>query len=246
MKHVLLAEQGIYRLAFFLAMEEWVARNLDAGEYVFMWDVPPTVIIGHNQDIQSEVNLDYCRRHNIDVVRRKSGGGAVYADRDNIMMSYICDHTDVKTVFERFTSMVASQLQKMGFDAVPSGRNDITIGSRKISGNAYYLMKDRSIVHGTMLYDTNMENMLNAITPSMAKLSSKGVVSVEGRIVCAKWLRPEMELKEFRQKLMSGLETSRYVLGKEEIEEIKRIEERYYDPLWIMEGKSLQSGINRK
>lgn len=237
MIQVVLPDIRVRSLTFFLAMEEWVARNLPAGKYFFTWVVNPTVIIGHNQDINAEVNLEYCRANGIDVVRRRSGGGCVYADRDNIMMSYVSPETDVVKNFAAYTSLVADQLQKIGIDATPSGRNDITVGDRKISGSAYYLMKDRSIVHSTMLYDTNIEHMLKAITPSRSKLESHQVKSVDARITMASRIVPEMSFEKFREALTSGLETTRYEVTPSDISEIQEIEKFYLRPRWLMEGK---------
>ena len=238
MTRIELPEQNPRRLAFFLAMEEWVARNLPPEEYFFTWSVMPTVIIGHNQDIYSEVNLEYCRENGIEVVRRRSGGGCVFADGDNIMMSYICPETNVEETFRHYTQMVANQLQKMGFLAEPSGRNDITIGGRKISGNAFYLLKDRSIIHGTMLYDTNIQHMLNAITPSRAKLESHQVKSVEARIIMASRIKPEMSFKQFHDDLTAGLETKKRTLTDAEIKSIEEIEQKYYSHDWLYLGKN--------
>lgn len=236
MIRVSLPEDKPKRLAFFLAMEEWVARTLPEGEYFFSWIVEPTVIIGRNQDINSEVNRQYCREKGIDVVRRRSGGGCVYADADNIMMSYICPDTDVESVFAHYTGLVAAQLRKIGIDAQPSGRNDITVGERKVSGNAYYLLPNRSIVHGTMLFDTNLEFMLNAITPSKAKLESHQVKSVESRITTISKIKPGLRLADFHKSLVAGLETQRYVLSTDEMTAIHTIEQEYYRPEWIETG----------
>ena len=233
MIRILLPQNKPRRLAFFLALEEWVAHNLSAGEYFFTWNVNPTVIIGRNQDIHAEVNLDYCNQHGIEVVRRRSGGGCVYADRDNIMMSYICPDTDVVSTFARYTGMVASQLQRMGIDAEPSGRNDITVGERKISGNAYYLLADRSIVHGTMLFDTNIAHMLSAITPSKAKLESHHVQSVEARITMVSRIKPELTFENFHNGLTAGLETDRIILTDRQVKQVEEIEQNYYKPEWL-------------
>lgn len=243
MIRVALPDNNVRRLPFFLAMEEWVAGNLPEGEYFFTWNVAPTVIVGHNQDLQAEVNLDYCREKGIDVVRRRSGGGAVYADRDNIMMSYISPQTDVESTFARYTGLVAAQLRKLGIDAEPSGRNDITVGGRKISGNAFYRLPGRSIVHGTMLFDTDMENMLNAITPSKAKLESHKVTSVESRITTVSRLMPGISLDDFHRQLTAGLETGRYEVTENDLAAIGLIEKAYYRPDWIMKGKINQSTI---
>lgn len=173
-------------LPFYLAMEEYVARHLDEDDCFFMWQVDPTVIFGRNQLIENEVNIPYCRQHGIATYRRKSGGGCVYADRSNVMFSYITKDENVNLTFSRYINLVIFILWKLGIEATASGRNDIMIGDRKVSGNAFYHIPGRSIVHGTMLYDTNMENMVGAITPSDEKLISKGVRSVRQRIALLK------------------------------------------------------------
>lgn len=215
-----------------------MASNLPADEYFFTWIVDRTVIIGHNQDIDSEVNREYCRQNGIDIVRRRSGGGCVYADSHNIMMSYVAPvRGTVHDMFKGYTALVAEQLRRMGFDAVPSGRNDVTIGERKISGNAFYLTSDRGIMHGTMLYDTDMTHMLNAITPSRAKLESHKVTSVESRITTAKTLRPDLSFSDFHSQLTNGLETGRITLSEEDVAQIEAIEKRYYEPDWLLNAK---------
>lgn len=145
-------------------MEEWAARSLPAAEYFFSWRVEPTVICGRNQEIDKEVDLDYCRREGIDVVRRRSGGGCVFADMDNFMFSYICPGDEITVTFARYTTMIADALCKLGLDARATGRNDIVIGERKVSGNAFYHLPGRCIAHGTMLYDFNPAMMSRAIT----------------------------------------------------------------------------------
>ncbi|MEE1207789.1 MAG: lipoate--protein ligase [Muribaculaceae bacterium] len=224
---------GRRRLPFYLALEEWVAMHLPADDYFFTWIVSPTVICGRNQDIEKEVNIPYCREHGIDIVRRRSGGGCVFADLNNIMVSFITPSTEVQTTFRRLTDRVAEQLRRMGLDAVSGGRNDITIGERKISGNAFYHLPGRSIVHGTMLFDTDTAHMLNAITPSRAKLESNRVQSVQSRIVTAHELRPEWTLDQFHAQLVSGLETGRYELTAAEVLEVEAIEQNYYRPEWL-------------
>ena len=187
MKYVVLTDQKERRLSFYLAMEEYVARHLgEDDDLFFMWQVRPTVIFGRNQSLESEVNVDYCRQHGIEMYRRKSGGGCVYADECNIMMSYISKDENVGLTFNRFVNMLLLVLRKMGIEATGTSHNDVMIGDKKVSGAAFYHLPGRSIVHSTMLYDTNMEHMLNAITPSMEKLQSKGIKSVRQRITLLK------------------------------------------------------------
>ena len=165
MVYIELPDNQLRRLSFYLAMEEYVARNVKAADCFFMWQVEPSVIFGRNQLIENEVNLDFCRKHHIQTYRRKSGGGCVYADMNNVMFSYITSEEQVGFTFNRYINMIVLMLQKLGVDASPSGRNDVMIGNRKVSGNAFYKIPGHSIVHGTMLYDTDMLNMAGAITP---------------------------------------------------------------------------------
>ena len=151
-----------------------------------MWQVAPSVIFGRNQQLENEVNVEYCRQHQIQIFRRKSGGGCVYADFSNVMLSYITTGDNVGFAFNRFINMELMGLRKMGIEAVGTSHNDVMIGDRKVSGTASYHLPGRCIVHGTLLYDTDMEHMLKAITPSSEKLQSKGIQSVRQRITLLK------------------------------------------------------------
>lgn len=207
-------------------MEEWIARNC-SGDCFFMWQVDPTVICGRNQIVDLEVNLDFCRANNIDVCRRKSGGGCVFADRNNIMFSYITSSSNVTTTFAAYTSLVAGMLRSLGLPASSTSRNDVMIGSQKVSGNAFYHLPDcgRSIVHGTMLYDADPKLMARAITPSRAKLEAKGVKSVASRITTIKE-HSSIGLGEFKAFARSGLCGSKSLMLSEDnihcIEEMAR------------------------
>lgn len=221
------------RLPFFLAMEEWAAKSLPAGDYFFSWQVDPTVICGRNQHIAKEVDLDYCQRAGIDVVRRRSGGGAVFADRDNFMFSYITSSENVTEVFAAYTAMIAGILRSLGLDAEASGRNDITIGGRKVSGNAFYHLPGRSIAHGTMLYDFNPEYLSKALTPSRAKLESKGVKSVPMRVtsLCREGL--DIPPREFERYTIARLTDSEYTLTPNDVKAVEEIEASYYRPSFL-------------
>ena len=181
MKNIILPDNHERSLAFWLAMEEFVAKSVDE-EAFFVWRVAPTVIIGRNQVLEAEVNLDYCRRNGVKIVRRKSGGGCVYADRDNIMISYVSRRGDVAEIFERYLSALTSCLCSLGLKAEKSGRNDILVEGRKVSGNAFHQLPDRSIVHGTLLYNTDFDALEEAIRPPVEKLLRHGVASVRQRV----------------------------------------------------------------
>ena len=225
-------------------MEEYVARHMESDDYFFMWQVTPTVIFGRNQLIQSEVNLEYCRTHNINTFRRKSGGGCVYADKSNIMFSYITHDENVNLTFSKYIGMVVEMLHKLGVPATASGRNDIMIGDRKVSGNAFYHIPGRSIVHGTMLYDTNMQNMVGAITPSDEKLVSKGINSVRQHITLLKD-HIEMDIEAFKTFVKNDLCSREVVLDEAAMDEISRIEEEYLIPEFIY-GNNPRYNIQRQ
>ena len=182
MKHVILPDSVRRSLAFYLAMEEYVAREVE-DEAFFVWRVEPTVIFGRNQVLENEVNLEYCSEHGVDVVRRKSGGGCVYSDLGNIMVSYVSRRGDVSEVFDRYMTALTEALRALGVPAEKSGRNDIMLDGRKISGNAFHQLPDRSIVHGTLLYSTDLEALTEAIRPPEEKLRRHGVESVRQRVL---------------------------------------------------------------
>lgn len=225
------------RLPFFLATEEWAARFLPADDYFFSWQVDPTVICGRNQEIAKEVDLDYCRRNGIDVVRRRSGGGAVFADRENFMFSYITAGDDVSGEFALYTSMIADALRGIGMDAEATGRNDILIGGKKVSGNAFYHIPGRCIAHGTMLYNFDPVHISKALTPSKAKLESKGVKSVESRVTCLKNEGISLPPEEFEDYMIRSITDGMpYMVTEEDLKNILNLETRYYDPSFLKIG----------
>lgn len=245
MIHIRLPEEKDRRLVFYLAMEEYVARHLDRDDCFFLWQVQPTVIFGRNQLIENEVNLDYCRSHGISTYRRKSGGGCVYADMNNIMFSYITKDENVNFTFNRYINMVVLMLHKLGVQATASGRNDIMIDGRKVSGNAFYHIPGRSIVHGTMLYDTDMQNMVGSITPSNEKLLSKGVESVRQHIALLKDYM-DMPIEEFKQFVCSTLCDDQLTLTHEDVEGIEQIEQEYLSDEFIYGNNPRYTLVRRK
>lgn len=226
MKYITLPDNQERRLSFYLAMEEFVARRTDVADAFFMWQVAPTVIFGRNQSLGREVNLDYCRQHNIQVYRRKSGGGCVYADWDNVMLSYITNGDNVGFTFNRFVQMILLVLRKMGIEVTGTSHNDIMIGNRKVCGTAFYQLPGRSIVHSTMLYDTNMQHMLNAITPGPEKLEAKGIQSVRQRITLLKD-HTSLSLEEVKTLVRETLCQEEQVLTATQVAEIEELEKTY-------------------
>lgn len=233
MKYLCLPDNSVRILPFYLAMEEYAARIIADEDIFFMWQVEPTVIFGRNQLIENEVNLDYCREHHIQYYRRKSGGGCVFADMNNIMFSYITRSDDVQTTFLRYTDAVAAMLRGLGLNASGNSRNDVLIDGMKVSGNAFYHLPGRSIVHGTMLYDTDMAHIVNAITPSKEKLESKGVESVASRIttICR---HSDISLADFKAHVRRSLCDGEIMLGQDDIAQIDEIMQSYLLPEFIL------------
>lgn len=241
MTHLELPFREPRRLPFYLAMEEWAARTLPPEDYFFIWRVKPTVICGRNQEMDKEVDMTYCRNAGIDVVRRRSGGGCVYADMDNFMLSYICPGDEVTTTFARYTTLVAGMLRGLGLDAAATGRNDILIGDKKVSGNAFYHIPGRCIAHGTMLYDFDPSVMSRAITPSRAKLESKAVKSVQSRVTCLMKEGISMTHDEFEKHVIDSICDAVITLTPADVADIEEIEKGYYLPEFLYRKGELKT-----
>lgn len=244
MVYIQLPNEEERQLSFYLAMEEYVARETDVRDAFFIWQVEPSVIFGRNQLIENEVNIGYCKRNGVRMFRRKSGGGCVYADKSNMMLSFITSSDYVCLTYNRYIMMVVEALRKIGIDARANGRNDIMIEGRKVSGNAFYHIPGRSIVHGTMLYDTDMRNMTACITPDDEKLLSKGVKSVRQHIALLKDYTT-MSLDEIRESIIKSICDSTLTLREEDIEKISNIEKEYLSEEFIY-GNNPRYTLTRK
>jgi len=230
MKCIRLPDDSVRRLSFYLSLEEYVARTMAEDELLCLWQVEPSVIFGRNQVIEREVNLPYCRDHGIQVYQRRSGGGCVYADRDNLMVSYICRQQQVSLAFNRFITMMVLMLHQLGVQAVATRHNDILVDGRKVCGTACQKLGSCCIVHGTLLYDTNMDHMTQAITPAPAKLQKNGVESVRQRIGLLKDSLP-MGLPRIRQHLHDALCQGDYLLSSADVQTISQQARRYEVPI---------------
>lgn len=231
------------KLPFYLAEEEYLARKYPDRDFFFMWQVEPTVIVGRHQLIDKEVNVEYCNEKGIKIYRRKSGGGAVVADMNNIMFSYITTSDDVSTTYSDYTSRIVKSLRLLGLDASDNSRNDILIGGHKVSGNSFYHIPGRSIVHGTMLYDFDLERMANALSPSKDKLASHGIVSTKSRVTSIKSYLPELSIADFKKHILATIiDGTAMSLTHEDIAEIQKIEQKYYLDEWLR-GKNPKGEI---
>lgn len=221
------------RAAFYLAAEEYVAQELPADNYLFSWQLAPSVVIGRNQVAHMEVDLDFCRHEGIDVVRRKSGGGAIFADKGNLMWSLVTGRGAVEPLFAEYAENVAHALRAIGAPATVSGRNDIVLdGKGKICGNAFYHLPGRNIVHGTMLYDTQARLMQSALRPDTSKLKAKGIKSTRSRIALLKDYVP-YGIDTLRDRLCALLTNRSIELEERDLDKIEKMEKPYCERAWL-------------
>ena len=182
---------------FNLASEEYLMENFT--EDIFMlWRNDRTIVVGKNQNTLAEINADYVKRHNINVVRRLSGGGAVYHDTGNINFTFILTAGNLFSDYETFTRPIVSFLKGLGVNAALSGRNDLVIDGKKISGNAQYMHGGRILHHGTLLFSACAADLEGALRVSGDKISSKGIKSVRSRVTnISSHLPSPMTVEEF-------------------------------------------------
>ena len=193
-------------LAEYLAFEEEQAKTVTEPVF-FTWQVPPTVIYGQHQIPAQEINETFCHENNIAIVQRQSGGGCVYADEGNVMVSFIIPTEHVRHTFESCIRMLADALQTLGYEAVTTQHNDILVGERKVSGSACYWVDKIAIVHATMMYDVNIDVLQQAITPTTDKLRKHAVQSVRQRVTNLRAIRDLGPTADFRKQLEKKLET---------------------------------------
>ncbi len=184
----------------YLALEAEMVKTI-AEPTLFTWVVDPTVIYGRHQCREQEVNEAYCAAHGVRVVQRQSGGGCVYADRGNLMVSFVSPSTHSQEVFDEFLRLLSGALREMGYDAVTTSHNDVLVGDRKVAGTACYTTPTGTVVHASMLYDICLEALEQAITPSEAKLAKHAVSSVRQRVRNLREIRDLGDIESFRAEL---------------------------------------------
>jgi len=187
-------------LTDYLSLEQEMVKTVSEPT-LFTWIVKPTVIYGRHQSAEVEVNEAYCAAHGIAVVQRKSGGGCVYADEGNLMVSLVTPSTHSEQVFAHFMRMLSGALRQLGYEAVTTAHNDVLVGDRKVSGTACYTTPTGTVVHACMLYKVNLEDLENAITPTQAKLAKHAVASVRQRVRNLGEIRDLGDIQTFREQL---------------------------------------------
>ena len=246
MKYILLPKPDtIHQLPFYFAVEEYVARHYTDDDYFMGWRVNPTVMLGRNQLIDNEVNTDYCKEHKIDIFRRKSGGGCIYADKGCIQFSYISRSVNANKAFAAYMQRMADLLKGLKIDAQLSGRNDILINGTKVSGCAFYQLSNRSVLHNSLLFDTQLDHLSNALTPAKEKLQSKGVASVRQRVTnVATYTQLDiLAFMDYVRQEMCGTEVLE--LTEEDMKEVAEIEKELSSDDFVY-GKNPKYSLVRK
>lgn len=234
---IFVENEGITDPRLNLALEEYIVRNFSAeNDFLLFYINEPSIIIGKNQITIEEVNQDYIDNNNIHVVRRVSGGGAVYHDFGNLNFSFITNHDVTKMHnFKKFTEPVIKVLNDLGLDAELKGRNDILVGEKKISGTAQFSTGKRMISHGTLLYNTDLGEVVNALNVKPSKLESKGHKSVRSRVAnISEFIQNPQKIESFRSLLLKGLFSEveafeTYRLTDEEWRAVHKLKEEKYD-----------------
>lgn len=235
-----------------LALEEYAFTQLEQFDEIFLlWINGPSIIVGKNQNTIEEINLDYTKENNINVVRRLSGGGAVYHDLGNL--NYTITSKGNNTVafnFEEFTKPVLEVLKELGVEAKFTGRNDIVIGEQKFCGNAQYMSKDKVLHHGAMLFDVDLTVLTNALKVSKDKIESKGIKSVRSRVTnIIEHLKEKITVEDFKELLLNHMmeiyDIEEYILTEEDKKNIEKLmEERYNTWEWNF-GSSPEFNIHK-
>ncbi|WP_046213029.1 lipoate--protein ligase [Paenibacillus wulumuqiensis] len=244
--------KGITDPTINLAIEEFVLKHLPMDDsYLLFYINEPSIIIGKHQNTIEEINAEYVKANHIHVVRRLSGGGAVYHDLGNLSFSFLTkDDGQSFHNFRKFTQPVVEALQQLGVNAELSGRNDLQVGEQKISGNAQFSTRGRMFSHGTLMFNSELDNVQSALKVNPEKFKSKSTKSVRSRVAnISEFLKQPMTMEEFRDDILRhifGVEPAdvpQYVLTEEDWAKIHEISaERYRNWDWNY-GQSPESNI---
>ena len=236
-------ETGSQSPYYNLAFEEYVLTHRTQGDYLLLWQNENTIVVGQNQNTEAEINRPFVEEHHINVVRRSTGGGAVYHDLGNLNYSFITDAGDKASIsMDRFTSPVVEALKGLGLQAEASGRNDILVEGRKVSGTAQRLYGNRILHHGTLLFDANPDMVAGALQVDPEKFRSKSTKSVRSRIGNIRsFLKQDMDMPAFWAYLKEALAGSGMVfdtLTADELAQVDKLKAEKYDTWEWTYGRS--------
>lgn len=226
------------------AIEEYMLKNFEEDCFM-LWRNERCILIGKNQNTLSEINMNYVKEHNLPVVRRMSGGGAIFNDLGNLHFTFIANNSENRFAdFSKFTYPIINALKKIGINADLSGRNDLTIDGKKFSGNAQYNYKNKILHHGSILFSANMSDLTLALKVKDIKFQDKSVKSVGSRVTnISEHLKTLMSLDEFKEFLTNSIiseqqEVKIYELTEEDWIHVKKISDEKYSTWEWNYGKS--------
>lgn len=232
-----------------LATEYYVATKKDFGEAVFMlWANKPTIVVGKFQNTLEEINFEYVKEKRINVIRRMSGGGTVYHDLGGRQFTFIVRGAGMKISFDEYLKPIVNALGALGIDACMTGRNDLTVGGKKISGNAQYKIGDITVHHGTLLFDSDIEAVVRSTNVDPYKIISKSIKSVRERVTNIKEHLPyDMIVEEFDRHIINAVcpEGKEYVLTDDDRTEIEKIADEKFRGYENIYGKNPKYQIEK-
>lgn len=244
MKTIYFLNSEINKISYYLAIEDYFLNHTNE-EVFFVWNIDKSIIIGKNQLLEGEVNINFTKKNNIPIYRRPSGGGAIYADKGCFMFSFISRNINKEEVYKSKLMLIVEALKKIGIDAYFSGRNDLMFKEKKFSGNAFYSNEKGSVLHGTFLFDTNLSDLVRSITPDNEKLISKGIKSVSERVINLKEYSKFSKL-EMIEYLNNEISKEKIYLTNDDIIKIKEIEKKYLDDNWIYKNNPPYTYFNKE
>lgn len=222
--------------AFNLALEQYVFDSMPKDrEYFWLWQNDNTIVVGKHQNTAEEINQAFVREQGIKVVRRLSGGGAVYHDLGNVNFTFICDAGSLEQLnLQAFCQPVVRTLKKIGIEAQASGRNDIAIDGKKFSGNSQYVKGGRIMHHGTLMFDSDLSVVGKALEADPTKYESKGFKSVRSRVTNIRpYLSRDLDIQAFqgilKDHMIQGNDVEAYGLTEQDLLEIQKIKRERYD-----------------
>ena len=235
---------------FNMAFDEYCLEQLAIDEPVFyLWQNRPSVIIGANQEVHTEVNLDYLKENNISLVRRVTGGGAVYHDLGNLNYTIVGCSEDLERDYPEYTRYMLEALQKLGVPATLSGRNDILVEGRKVSGFAKRVCKNRLMIHGTLMFNVDIDKLTQVLCPPATKLQSKGIASVRSRVANLSEFLPDItDISLFKQHLENILSNNyadqEWTLSPKDIQNIEQLAHEKFEKWEWIYGHSPRATLN--